>query len=64
MHQTRRSIEIRLEEAVTGAFSGDDGPGATGERPTGQTTFHLALEPTALTRPAEPGLDKRSPSAH
>lgn len=64
MHQTRRSIEIRLEEAVTGAFSGDEGRAATGERPVGQTTFHLTLEPTALPRPADLGLDERSPSAH
>ena len=63
MHQTRRSIEIRLEEAVTGSFSGDEGRAPIVERPVGQTSLYLPLEATALTRPAELPLDERSSSA-
>lgn len=52
-HQTRRSIEIRLEEAVTGTLPHDEAGTVVTERSAADAALHAPLEPPKVTRPPD-----------
>jgi len=63
MHQTRRSIEIRLEQAVTGASAHDDRSTPVLERPRVNATLEGPLETPVPTPATDLARSERLPSA-